>query len=299
MIPRSIFSRQGDAMNAKVGVVLGATRGIGLALAEALAGYWGGGGIVYLTARDDASGRSAVATLDARGVRAQHLLFDLADPEAASRVANRLRRDHGGVDVVVQNGAYMPRAGVPAVADARPMIEANSHGTLRVLQAFLPVLRAQARLVVVASSLGVLGKLPPALRTRFEAARDDPAAVNRLMDDYVAAVEAGDAQAQGWPDWVNIPSKVGQVALVRAFARWARTAGALPDGALVNAANPGVTFTDATRDFMGTIFKPEDAQTPEQAARSLLWLATLPSGTTAPQGELVEHRRVIPFGDEA
>ena len=285
-------------MNAKVGIVLGATRGIGLALAEALARHWGDDGVVYLTARDDESGRSAAAALAARGVRASHLLFDLADPEAAPRVANQVRHRHGGVDVVVQNGAYMPRAGVPAVDDARPMIDANSHGTLRVLQAFLPVLREQARLVVVASSLGVLGKLPPSLRPRFQAARSDPAAVNRIMDDYVAAVEAGNAQAEGWPDWVNIPSKVGQVALVRAFARWAQTAGALPDGVLVNAANPGVTLTDATRDFMGTVFKPEDAQTPEQAARSLLWLATLPAGTAAPQGELVEHRRVIAFGDE-
>jgi hypothetical protein len=49
---------------------------------------------------------------------------------------------------------------------------------------------------------------------------------------------------------------------------------------------------------MGTVFKPEEAQTPEQAAGALLWLATLPADTTAPYGELVEHRRVIAFGDE-
>jgi len=199
---------------------------------------------------------------------------------------------------VVQNGAYMPRAGVSAVDDARPMIEANSHGTLRVLRAFLPVLREQARMVVVASGLGVLSKLPLSLRARFEIARGDPAAINRVMDDYVAAVEAGNAQAEGWPEWVNIPSKVGQVALVRAFAQWALASGALPKGALVNAANPGVTLTDATRDFMGTVFKPEEAQSPGQAARAILWLATLPAGTTAPYGELVEHRRAIAFGDE-
>jgi NAD(P)-dependent dehydrogenase (short-subunit alcohol dehydrogenase family) len=285
-------------MDTKVGVVLGATRGIGHALAEALARHWGDAGVVYLTARDDASGRSAVAALAARGVNARHLLFDLADPEAASRAAAHFREHHGGVDVVVQNGAYMPRAGVPAVDDARPMIEANSHGTLRVLRCFLSVLREQGRMVVVASSLGVLGKLPASLRARFDLARGDPAAINRVMDDYVAAVEAGTAQAEGWPEWVNIPSKVGQVALVRAFARWARLSGALPKGALVNAANPGVTLTDATRDFMGTVFKPEEAQTPEQAAGPILWLATLPAGTTRPYGELVDHRRVIPFGDE-
>jgi NAD(P)-dependent dehydrogenase (short-subunit alcohol dehydrogenase family) len=62
------------------------------------------------------------------------LVFDLTDREAAQRVANELRERPGGVDIVVQNGAYMPRAGGPARDDARPMIEANSHGTLAVLR---------------------------------------------------------------------------------------------------------------------------------------------------------------------
>jgi NAD(P)-dependent dehydrogenase (short-subunit alcohol dehydrogenase family) len=178
------------------------------------------------------------------------------------------------------------------------MIEANSHGTLRVLRSFLPILRPNGRVVVVASSLGVLGKLPPPLRKRFEAAATDPDAINALMDAYVSAVEGGTAREEGWPDWVNIPSKVGQVAVTRAFARWARQSHVLPEGALINAANPGVTLTDATRDFMGTVFKVEEAQMPEEAAEPLRWLATLPAGTVAPYGELVERGRVIPFGDE-
>ena len=261
-------------MQNKVGVVLGATRGIGYALAKALSNFWGERGIVYLTARDDVSGQSAVAALAVGGIRAHYLLFDLADSAAASRIAEVLLERHGGIDVVVQNGAYMPRAGVAAVHDARPMIEANSHGTLRVLHAFLPILRANARMVVVASSLGVLSKLPPGLRARFNGARGDPAGINRIMDDYVEAVETGTSEADGWPGWVNIPSKVGQVALLRAFAGWARESGALPAGVLINAANPGVTLTDATRDFMGTVFKFEDAQSPDQAAEPILWLAT-------------------------
>jgi carbonyl reductase 1 len=285
-------------MDKKVGIVLGATRGIGYALVKALSEFWGDEGIVYLTARDNGSGRSAVAALAAEGVGAQYLLFDLVDPAAASRAAALLRERHGGVDVVVQNGACMPRAGIAAVDDARPMIEANSHGTLRVLNAFLPVLREHARMVIVASSLGVLSKLPPALRARFRGAQGDPAAINRIMDDYVEAVESGTAQAEGWPDWVNIPSKVGQVALVRAFAQRARASGALPTGVLINAANPGVTLTDATRNFMGTVFKLEDAQSPDQAAQSIRWLATLPTGVASPDGELVEHRRVIAFDGE-
>ncbi|WP_269811737.1 hypothetical protein [Nocardia acididurans] len=38
-----------------------------------------------------------------------------------------------------------------------------------------------------------------------------------------------------------------------------------------------------------------EALSPDAAAEDVLWLATLPTGTTAPQGELVQHRTVIPF----
>ena len=284
-------------MNEKVGVILGGTRGIGRALVAALAQRWGASAHVYLTARHAADGARVVHELKQAGVAVAALPFDLADPQSPAALAAMIQARHGGVDVVVQNGAYMPRAGVSAAEDARPMIASNSHGTLRVLRAFLPLLRANGRMVVVASSLGVLAKLPDPLRTRFDTRKGDPDAINAVMDNYVDAVEAGVAAAEGWPDWVNIPSKVGQVAVTRAFAFQARAVGALPKGALINIANPGVTLTDATRDFMGTVFRAEDAQTPEVAAKGLLHLATLPDGTTEPFAELVEKGRIVPFGD--
>jgi carbonyl reductase 1 len=48
---------------------------------------------------------------------------------------------------------------------------------------------------------------------------------------------------------------------------------------------------------MDTVFKGRPAQTPDEAAPDLLWLITLPPGTTSPYGELVQHRVVLPFGD--
>jgi hypothetical protein len=56
-------------------------------------------------------------------------------------------------------------------------------------------------------------------------------------------------------------------------------------------------LTDATRDFMGTVFRREDAQTPEAAAEPIADLALLPPGTEQPYAELVDHGRVIAFGD--
>jgi carbonyl reductase 1 len=281
----------------KIGIVLGGTRGIGLALSAALARHWGDEGEVYLTAREKADGIRVAAALAKDGLRLGCLPFDLSDPESPLRLSEILEARHGGVDVVVQNGAYMPRAGVAAADDARPMVATNNHGTLRVLRAMLPILRANGRLVIVASGLGVLAKLPAHLRGRFDTHHGDPDAINAAMDAYVGAVESGREAEDGWPSWVNIPSKVGQVAVTRAFARWAKASGALPEGALINSANPGVTLTDATRGFMGTVFREEDAQTPEQAADGLLKLLTLPPGVLTPYGELVQNLKVLPFGD--
>jgi NAD(P)-dependent dehydrogenase (short-subunit alcohol dehydrogenase family) len=284
-------------MKPAIGVVLGGTRGIGRALARCLARRLGPDGRIYITARQAADGERVQQSLMAEGIAVGCLIFDLAEPGSPGRIAKELSDAHGRVDYVVQNGAYMPRAGVPASEDARPMIAANSHGTLRVLRAFLPILNPNGRLIVVASSLGVLARLPEALRARFHTTDADPDRINRVMDAYVEAAEGGTAEREGWPAWVNIPSKVGQVAVTRAFARQVRQMGQLPAGALINIANPGLVLTDATRDFMGTVFKVEDAQTPDAAAEHLADLALLPPGTDTPYGELVEQGRIIPFGD--
>ena len=109
------------------------------------------------------------------------------------------------------------------------------------------------------------------------------------MAGYVEAVETGRAADLGWPDWINIPSKIGQVATTRLFARdpaWAAR------DILVNAACPGLVDTEASRPWFDDM---SQAQSPDDAARDLVWLATLPPGARAPHGELVRHRQVLPW----
>jgi NAD(P)-dependent dehydrogenase (short-subunit alcohol dehydrogenase family) len=281
----------------RVAVIAGATRGIGFALVRALAQAWARADTIYLTARRAADGAAAVERLGIEGLHVRWLPFDLTDPAGAAALATAVRERHGGLDVAVLNGAYAPRADLPAAAEARVMIEANNHGSLRFLRAMAPLLRDHARLVIVASAFGTLESLPASLRPRFDTTAQGPDEIDAAMDAYVAAAEAGTAEREGWPAWVNIPSKVGQVAVTRAFARQYALDPARPDGVLINAACPGLTLTDATRDLMDTVFRGRTAQTPEEAARDLLWLITLPPGASAPRGELVQHRLVLPFGD--
>ena len=285
-------------MNQYVGLIIGGTRGIGKALVAALADHWGEQGLVYFTARREADGVAVREELRDSGARnIEFLLFDLSAPGDPERVRRSIETSHGGIDVVVQNGAYMPRAGHAAADDARAMIAANSHGSLRVMTAFLPLLRENGRMVIVASALGVLKNLPEHLRPAFDPQRCSPAEINAAIDGYVEAVESGEAIEKGWPEWVNIPSKVAQVAVTQAFARGASESGQLPAGATINAACPGVALTDATRDFMGTVFKREDAQTPEEAAHGLMHLLTVDGIGSQVHGELIQHGKVIPFND--
>lgn len=203
----------------KVAVIAGANRGIGFALVDALARSWSGTGTVYLTTRNDSDGASATERLRAKGLPVEWLRFDLSDPASPFALAKILRQRHGVVDVAALNGAYAPRAGTPAVEDARPMIEANSHGSLRFLRAFQPILNENSRVVIVASGFGTLASIPENLRPAFNTNNHGVEDIDRAMDGYVGAVENGTAAAGGWPEWVKIPSKVGQVAVTRTFAR--------------------------------------------------------------------------------
>ncbi len=284
-------------MAGRVALIAGGTRGIGLALVRAFARVWTPADAVYLTARKSADGEAVVAKLAAEGLKVSWLPFDLGDPMSPLGVAMTLQKRHGGIDAAILNGAYIARPDSPAAVEARPMIEANNHGSLRFLRAFAPIMNPDGRLIVVASGLGTLKQLPEPLRARFDTSLNDVDAIEAAMDGYVAAAEAGTAERDGWPEWVNIPSKVGQVAVTRAFAKAYARDPSRTLGVLINAACPGLTLTDATRDIMETRFKGRPAQTPDEAAQGLLWLATLPAGTAAPYGELVQQRRVLPFGD--
>jgi NAD(P)-dependent dehydrogenase (short-subunit alcohol dehydrogenase family) len=277
----------------KIGIVTGGNRGIGLSLVRRLARDWRGTGRVYLTARDERRGRDAVELLRREGLDPLFHVLDVASAESVAAFAAHIRSAHGGVDALILNGAYAPRADVAARDDARPMIETNNHGALRAIDAFRPLLRDGSRLVLVASGFGTLASLAPPLHARFLDPASDVEGVDRIMSAYVAATEAGTDAAEGWPAWVNGPSKVGQVALVRAYAREMADEARARD-ILINAACPGWTWTESARPYLEKSPNPA-AKQPDEAAEDVIWLATLPPGTRAPYGELVQYRKVLPF----
>ncbi|MCO5998987.1 SDR family NAD(P)-dependent oxidoreductase [Actinoallomurus rhizosphaericola] len=278
-------------MTPKVALVTGATQGLGLALVEGLARRLTPEDTVYLTGRDPGRVSQAVAALPGGGARVRGETLDVADPEAADRLAARLRERHGGVDIVFGNAVMRvgpdddPRAIVHAYA------QVNNFGTTRVLRAFAPLLRDNGRLIVVASSLGTLHHLAPVLHDRF-AGLSSLDEVDEQIAAWRDAVADGSARAGAWPGFVNIPSKIGQVAAVRALARRRREQD-LARGILLAAVCPGMMNT-ATSAMWWDV---SDAPTPAQAATALLNLAFDPVDPDH-YGRLVRDGRVLPWAPE-
>jgi carbonyl reductase 1 len=276
----------------RVAIVTGANRGLGLALVRGLCRQWEG--TVYLTARNPERGRQAVELLRGEKLEPTFHALDIADAASIQSFADHIRSRHGGVDLLLQNAAYAALPGIPGAVQARTMMHTNNHGTARLLEAMRPLLRDGARVLVVASGFGTLTQLPPHLQALFDTERMTLGQLGAVMDAYVQAVERGTAQAEGWPEWINIPSKIGQVAAMRVFARELAADPAAPRDVLVAAVCPGWTVTDASRPYLERMPNLE-ARTPDEAAQDVLWLATLPPGTRGPYGELVQYRRVISF----
>lgn len=80
------------------------------------------------------------------------------------------------------------------------------------IRAFAPLLAPDGMFLLVASDFGTLRNLPSSLHERFDADRISLDELDSVMTAYAESVRRGRAAADGWPEHINIPSKVGQVA---------------------------------------------------------------------------------------
>ena len=119
----------------RVALVTGASRGIGAAVAAALAGE---GAHVIRVARSLA---------ESTAERMQDIPCDLTDPSQVSRLGSRVTAQHGPPDIVVSNaGAFLLQAlERTQAADLELQLAVNVRAPFYLAQAFLPAMRAAGR----------------------------------------------------------------------------------------------------------------------------------------------------------
>jgi carbonyl reductase 1 len=273
----------------RVAVVTGANQGLGRALVEGLAAHMKSADRVLLTGRDP-SRVAAAAQAIAQGPAIAHVegrVLDVRDGDAIAALAAEL----GQVDIVFSNATARMSPHADPADEIDAVAQTSNLATTRMLRAFAPRLRRGGRFIVVASALGTLDKLDDRVAARFARATESLDAVDALVAEWCQAVHEGRAEDEGYGRWLNIPSKVAQVAAVRAVARQRRTTD-LAENKLLMALCPGLIDTDASRPWFADM---SQAQTPAQAASWPVKLALDPTFDPTFYGELVQFGKVLPW----
>ena len=140
----------------KTTLVTGGGRGIGRAIALAMAGP---GTLVAVAARTTAEVEHTAAEITQRGGKALALTMDVTDESSVDAAMQRLRSVTDHVDVLVNNagvGGGEPVAGSD-VARWRRVVDTNVVGTYLVTRGTVPLMPTGGRIVNISSVLGRFG----------------------------------------------------------------------------------------------------------------------------------------------
>jgi NAD(P)-dependent dehydrogenase (short-subunit alcohol dehydrogenase family) len=151
----------------KIALVTGASRGIGRAIALALAGA---GAAVFLAAdgtREELAAVAAECRTQSASARAEFGVFDLGDAAHVQRMVDAALACFGRVDVLVNNAGMRIRRpfGEFSVADFDRLVAVNLRAPFLASQAVVPSMRASGggRIITIASQLGIVASPSSAL----------------------------------------------------------------------------------------------------------------------------------------
>jgi len=248
----------------KIALVTGANKGIGLAIVENLCTN-NPKLHVLLGARDLKLGNDALKKLKTSD-NVSVVQIDLNDEKSIKSAADSVKKQYGGLDILINNAGMAWKGNAFNTEVAATTLGTNYFGTLKVCQEFFPLLRENARVVNVSSTIGksTLGKMSSSLREQFLADDLTVDKLNALMNKFIQDVTDGTYKKEGWPETTYGVSKSGLTMLTRLHARDNKT-----KGVLINSCCPGWVKTDMTGD--------KAPLTPAQGALTPVHLAFLPS----------------------
>jgi NAD(P)-dependent dehydrogenase (short-subunit alcohol dehydrogenase family) len=175
-------------VDGKVVVVTGGSSGIGQATALMMARA---GARVAIVARDEAKLADTVREIVEEGGEAKSYSADLTDMEACDKVIERIQKEMGHIEILVNNAGRSIRRAIAASYDRfhdfERCMQLNYFGSLRLIMQVLPGMTKRRRgHIINISSIGVLSNAP-----RFSAYVSSKAALDAFS--RCAAAEFNDA----------------------------------------------------------------------------------------------------------
>ena len=149
-------------LDGRVALVTGGSRGIGRAIALALAE--GGADVAVVYRRDGEAASETVKEVEARGRRAAAYAADVAVPEQVEAVVAAVVADFGFVDILVNNAGVASRGRPVADTDAdevERLLRVHAVGAHSLCRAVLPSMRARPRGDIVMISSVITRDVPP------------------------------------------------------------------------------------------------------------------------------------------
>ena len=146
-------------LDGRVALISGAARGLGLEIARGLAGA---GATVLLNGRDEAALEAARREIAASHpeARTAALPFDIADAAALNEAFGRMARDHGRLDILVNNVGQRDRRALEAFAldDLRRLLDVNLVAPFELSRRAAALMGAGGRIVNITSIAGPIAR---------------------------------------------------------------------------------------------------------------------------------------------
>ncbi|MDQ5978001.1 MAG: 2-dehydro-3-deoxy-D-gluconate 5-dehydrogenase [Verrucomicrobiota bacterium] len=171
-------------LNGKVAIVTGASRGLGAAMAQALAEA---GADLVLVARGDMS--ALQNSIAAAGRRSTVVSADVGSPAAAAKIVAAAYETFGRADILVNNAGIIRRANLLEFSetDWNDVMNINLTGAFRLSQRFAAELvnrSAKGKIINIASMLSFQGGIRV---VSYTAAKSALAGLTRAMANELAA----------------------------------------------------------------------------------------------------------------
>ena len=145
-------------LKGKIALITGGSRGIGKAIALALAKE---GVNVAITGRNEEKLKEVVQEIERKGVKSAYAVFDITSKTEVYGALEKLQKDFGKVDILVNNAGIATFGGILEMEDEKweEIVKTNLFGAYYVVKAVVPsmVERKTGDIINISSTAGLKG----------------------------------------------------------------------------------------------------------------------------------------------